>query len=283
MRCLAQRQRTCGGLRRGDEGESVRLHGRREAMAWALCVGLPLGFPPENALAISNGSAVSQAWSALSGAPADLTFPVSFAGTWIVYSTLTAVDVPQGEVLLQDVAVVDRARGDVGRQVTYPMRFVRNGRDEVVMDRAYNVAAVAEATVRARDAVADVRWELDDPNVLRASLGDGRSAFVRVTQRSETYPAPDRIETSEVAEVVLDRAEGQDSQAKVKATRTFTKWKFRDDEAAGDGPVIVAACTVYDFLTPFDGDAFIQSKGQPVAQYTYRLALFRATPANLHS
>jgi hypothetical protein len=71
-------------------------------------------------------------------------------------------------------------------------------------------------------------------------------------------------------------------QPKIKSSRTFTKWKFRPAEAAGDGPVIVAGQTVYDYLTSFD-PGFIDSKGQPVTQYTYKLALFKANKFNLEN
>jgi len=62
---------------------------------------------------MSNGL-VSDAWSAVSGAPSDLTFPDEFLGTWLCYSTLTQVATPQGEALVQDMAVVRRAQKDVG-------------------------------------------------------------------------------------------------------------------------------------------------------------------------
>lgn len=86
------------------------------------------------AVAMSNG-VVSDAWASISGAPSDLTFPDEFMGTWLCYSSLTRVDTPQGDDLVQDVAVVNRARADVGGQIVYPMRFIRNNQGRVVMDR----------------------------------------------------------------------------------------------------------------------------------------------------
>ena len=269
--------------------------------------------PPPRATAMQNG-AVSEAWSALSGAPSDLTFPDDFVGTFICYSTLTAVTTPQGEDLVQDMAVIQRARGDIGKQIAYPMRFIRNGLGKVVMDRSYNVVTMAEATAKAYDVIRDVEWDVDDPNTLRAVLpGDGRSVFFRVNQRSEEYPEPDRIETSEVAQIVFeggDRGNGltavtgadgfggdrpaggagafvetpdaRGAPPKVKSSRTYTKWKFRPVEKAGDGPVVVASQNVYDYLTSFDR-GFLESKGEPVTQYTYKLALFKANKYNLEN
>ena len=270
---------------------------------------------PERASAMSNGL-VSDAWSAVSGAPSDLTFPDEFLGTWLCYSTLTQVAIPQGEALVQDMAVVRRAQKDVGEQIVYPMRFIRNNQGRVVMDRAWNVARMAEATAKAYNVIESVEWDVDDPNVLTASLGnDGRSVFFRVNQRSEEFPAQDRIETSEVAQIVFDGQNGgyapasvsesgsgvvdpltagssivdplasaasSPRQPKIKSSRTYTKWKFRPVEAAGDGPAIVAGQTVYDYLTSFD-PGFIDSKGQPVTQYTYKLALFKANKFNLEN
>ena len=175
---------------------------------------------PAPAFAMSNGL-VSDAWSTISGAPSDLTFPEDFLGTWLCYSTLTRVDTPQGEELVQDLAVVNRARRDVGSQIVYPMRFVRNDQGRVVMDRAYNVVKMAEATAKQYNVIEAVEWDVNDPNVLRGSIGgDGRSVFFRVNQRSEEYPAPDRIETSEVAQIVFDGGDNGGTRRRRRRRRT---------------------------------------------------------------
>ena len=44
----------------------------------------------------------------------------------------------------------------------------------------------------------------------------------------------------------------------------------------------MASQNVYDYLTSFD-QGFIESKGQPVTQYTYKLALFKANKYNLEN
>lgn len=305
------------GPRGGDGSPSNDEVTRRDVLtaSFAAFGVVSLGSAP-SAKAMSNG-AVSDAWAKISGAPSDLTFPEEFAGTWLVYSSLTRVDTPQGEGMVQDMAVVDRARKDVGGQIIYPMRFIKNDQGRVVMDRAYNVVKMAEATARAYNVMDAVEWDVNDPNVLKAALGDGRSVFFRVNQRSEEYPAADRIETSEVAQVVFDGGDNggyaavpadkpeqvddfagaatsmveggvtpvvgsRANQPKVKSSRTYTKWKFRPVESAGDGPAIVASQVVYDYLTSFDA-GFIESKGEPVTQYTYKLALFKANQTNLEN
>ncbi len=297
--------------RRDGDGEACDVPGRRATLASLAAVAGAASWvgAPAPAFAMSNGL-VSDAWSTISGAPSDLTFPEDFLGTWLCYSTLTRVDTPQGEELVQDLAVVNRARRDVGSQIVYPMRFVRNDQGRVVMDRAYNVVKMAEATAKQYNVIEAVEWDVNDPNVLRGSIGgDGRSVFFRVNQRSEEYPAPDRIETSEVAQIVFDGGDnggyasppaptedglpdaisagaatgaGAARQPKIKSSRTFTKWKFRSVEEAKDGPAIVAGQTVYDYLTSFD-PGFIESRGQPVTQYTYKLALFKANKYNLEN
>ena len=299
---------------RRDEDDAAP--GRRAVLSALGAVAMGGGgavVPGNPAVAMENGL-ISEAWSAISGAPSDLTFPEDFLGTWLCYSTLTRVDTLQGDELVQDIAVVNRARKDVGQQIVYPMRFIKNDQGRVVMDRAYNVVRMAEATARAYNVIDSVEWDVNDPNVLRGRIGaDGRAVFFRVNQRSEEYPAPDRIETSEVAQIVFDGGDnggyaptptddavpaaipamalgpegtrdpsGAAKATKVKSSRTFTKWKFRSAEAAGDGPAIVAGQTVYDYLTSFD-PGFIESRGQPVTQYTYKLALFRANKYNLEN
>ena len=302
----AQRQSTEQAAIEAAEGQ-----GRRAMLASlaATAAASTVGGAVEPAEAMSNG-AVSDAWAAISGAPSDLTFPDEFLGTWLCYSTLTAVATPQGEDLVQDMPVVKRARGDIGNQIIYPMRFVRNNQGRVVMDRAYNVVKMAEATAKAYNVIDNVEWDVDDPNVLKGSIGDGRSVFFRVNQRSEEIPATDRIETSEVAQIVFDGGDnggysltpaaaadgipdvslsppgavGAANQPKIKSSRTFTKWKWRSAEAAeaSGGPAIVASQNVYDYLTTID-QGFIESKGQPVTQYTYKLALFKANKYNLEN
>ena len=306
-----QRRRETG---RRDEDDAAP--GRRAVLSALGAVAMGVGgavVPGNPAVAMENGL-ISEAWSAISGAPSDLTFPEDFLGTWLCYSTLTRVDNLQGDELVQDIAVVNRARKDVGQQIVYPMRFIKNDQGRVVMDRAYNVVRMAEATARAYNVIDSVEWDVNDPNVLRGRIGaDGRAVFFRVNQRSEEYPALDRIETSEVAQIVFDGGDnggyaptptddavpaaipamamgpegtrdpsGAAKATKVKSSRTFTKWKFRSAEAAGDGPAIVAGQTVYDYLTSFD-PGFIESRGQPVTQYTYKLALFRANKYNLEN
>jgi hypothetical protein len=228
---------------------------------------------PGGAIAIENGL-VTDAWSKLGGGPPDLYFPDEFVGTWLVFSKLKGVDLPQGEDMVQDMKVVERARGDIGQQQRYPLRFVRNSLGKVVFDRAYNTRKLAEA-LAGKGVMDNVEWSKDDPNILSATIRDGRVVNVRVTKRSEETPEPNRIETSELSEVVFESGV-PGVQPKVKSERTFTKWKFRPIEEAGEGPAIVATQVVYDYLTAFD-DKFIKSEGKAVTEFTYSLQMFPAS------
>jgi hypothetical protein len=218
---------------------------------------------------------VSEAWSKLGGGPSDLVFPEEFLGTWVVFSKLTKVDTPLGEDMVQDMDVVRRAMGDIGKEQRYPLRFVRNSLGKVVFDRSYNTVKLAEE-LAGKGVMKNVKWNVDDPNTLEAFLGDGtaRKVFVRVTKRSEDTPAPDRIETSEVLEQVFDDTL---KEPKVKSSRCYTKWKFRPIEQAGEGPAIVASQTVYDYLTGMDLEDFIESQGKAVTEYAYRMQMFPAS------
>lgn len=231
------------------------------------------------------GSQVDAVWQNITGAPPDLYFPGGvFGGGFIAESTLISADAPRGEDALPpaSAAALARAReNDLGRAIVYRARFVRapgpaGDRGAVILDRAYNTANLLAATPggAAPDAV---DWNPADPNDLAMRFGrGGLTARVRVTRRSQTDGAtPASTETSEFSQITL--AAG-DAPPRVKASRVFTKWKWRGVEDAGGGPTIVATQVVDEFLTPFDGggggapgDAVFGSGA--VVRYTYRLAL----------
>jgi hypothetical protein len=118
-----------------------------------------------------------------------------------VQSTLVRVELPRGEVAVPDLRGVERAReADLGRPMNYQAAFVRNGRGQVVLDRARNTAellAVYYPRVGADALTRMVSWDVDDPNALRLRLPDGGSVDTRVTRRSLAAPEPRKLETSE--------------------------------------------------------------------------------------
>ena len=175
---------------------------------------------------------MTEAWSAAGGGPADLTFPDAFLGTWACTSTLLRVDTPLGLQAVQDPAVVARAEATVGRSDVFPLRFLRNGKGEVILvrgpnsaglsggcaaaapagatgarpllprraaqDRPFNTLALAAAA--ASPGLEVVEWDPDNPNSMRLRSADGRGLFTRVTRRFQEAPSPGRLTTSEVVE-----------------------------------------------------------------------------------
>jgi len=233
-----------------------------------------------NAYAIENGL-ISSAWESFGGGgPSDLTFPETFIGEWVVNATLQSVQLPEGAEVVSNLESIERAKKDIGKPTSYPLRFIKNSRNDVILDRAYNTEKLAEYTMNVKNGsvFTDIDWNYDDPNIMKCSLANGKSIFFKVTARSETTIDDDvsakRFETSEVAEVVFNDAVGADPT--VKRTRTYTKWLYRSEKDAQPGqPLIVCTQTVLDYLTPFAGDdAFIKVAGRPVTQYNYKLAMY---------
>ena len=250
---------------------------RRRALSAASSLAFVAWSANGRARATSN-TTLSDAWSALGGGDADLVFPELFEGNWIASSTCTAVDAPLGDEFIRDRGAYERQRADIGAEFNYPIRFSRNSRGDVVQDRAFNVRAVAEASRGGGRRVLDgeIDWDINDPNVLKLTTGDGARVFYRVQARSmETNIDARALTTSELAQIVVDR--GGDAggvEPKVKSTRVVTKYKYRTAEEAKRGPQIVVSQTVYEYLTSFDDDQkFIQARGKPVQVSVYKLAL----------
>ena len=271
---LAEFARDAGAA---DDDHARRVVRRRHALGAALCANA--AWTRDAARATSNAT-LSDAWSALGGGDADLVFPDLFEGNWIASATTTAVDAPLGVEFIRAARAFERQRADIGAVFNYPIRFSRNARGDVVQDRAFNVRAVAEASRGGGRRVLDgeIDWNIDDPNVLRLTTGDGARVFYRVQARSMETDADARaLTTSELAQVVVDRGgdgSGGGVEPKVKSTRVVTKYKYRTAREANGGAQIVAAQTVYEYLTSFDDDqTFIRARGRPVEVSVYKLAL----------
>jgi hypothetical protein len=284
------------GQSRHARNRTTSLHRRRRdvllaSTSAALVVASVFGSneTTNRAEAIESGF-ISDAWESFGGGgPSDLTFPESFQGEWLVNATLTDVDLPEGAEVVSNIESVNRAKKDVGRPTSYPLRFVRNSRNEVILDRAWNTEKLAEYTMNVKNGsvFTSIDWNLDDPNVMKCSLADGKTIYFKVTARSETEDdsRKRRFETSELAEVVFNDYEGSGTDPNVKRTRTYTKWLWRDEKDAQAGqPLIVCTQIVLDYLTPFSSgngnadETFIRVAGKPVTVYTYKLAMFKTGP-----
>ena len=243
-----------------------------------------LAAAPPPAAASKAGGAVDGLWTAVTGAGADLYFPESaFGGLFDAESTLTAAAAPRPDALPPaTAAALEWARAvDLNATIRYRARFIPpppgGGAPpgSVVLDRAFNTRNLVAATPGGTPPDA-VEWDYRDPNDLTMRFAGGLVARVRVTRRSETAAPGDNpaaLETSEFSQVTLDAGGG--APPRVKATRVFTKWRWRGAEEAGGGATVIATQVVAEYLSIYDGDAafFAQPSDEPVVTYTYRLAM----------
>ena len=264
-----------------EEDDVANLHRRRLLFAFASAASTVAA----DAHATSN-TAVSDAWSAVTGSMSDLTFPKTFLGNWLVESRTASASAPLGREFVRDIGAFERISREttLTEPLVYPLRFMENARGDVVFDRAFNVRALAEASRGSggrRSVDGDIEWSVDDPNVLKLTSGDGARVFYKVTARSMDRDDEKRtITTSELAQVVVDRA-GAGAAPSVKSTRVVTKFKWRTPEQANGGPQIVASQTVYEYLVAgaASDDDFIAARGRPVEVDVYRLAMIPWTDA----
>lgn len=236
--------------------------------------------PPAEAL--SDGA--DRLWEAIGGGPPDLYYPEEFFGTWQVVSTLVDVDVPMGEELLTDSRAVQRAKATINQPLPYMQRFVRAANGKVIADRPFNIESLTTASMGGRSIIEGIEWDPENPNVMRIRIPGSSEIFSRVTKRfQEDAPAESRLSTSEVVEQVFPQGDGR--PPRIKASRCLTKYKWRSEEAARGGPVIVGTQIVSDFVTDFDNGISADRvmdviKGTPAVVYTYRIALQRPAAAD---
>lgn len=250
----------------------VILNGRRDLLALVTMGGLSLlASPPATAATFEQNSL-----AALGMAPRDLSFPDVFEGHWNVESVLTKVELPFGEEAVPDLAVVKRAQAeDLDKIVKYPIHFQRNADGSVILDRKYNTAAMLEiyTGMKLEDVMSRIQWKASSPDHLEISLPGGLRVTSDVTRRSQEFLSDDLLETSEFYQQLVDSAQLQN--VRLKASRAYTKWRWRETDGPADNvPTIVATQVISDFLSPYDQKATIlQSLGKPVTIYTYRMSL----------
>lgn len=116
----------------GAPSRSVRTFamGRREAVAGGLVIPVIFNLlNPKLVSASKAGPAADRLWESLGGAKDDIAFPELFKGRWVVESTLISAATPQGEDLVPDMRVVQRARDqDLHATQQYSITFSTNGR-----------------------------------------------------------------------------------------------------------------------------------------------------------
>ena len=122
----------------------------------------------------------------------------------------------------------------------------------------------------------DINWQVDDPNILKIHLR-GLDIFTRVTRRFSEISAR-TLESSELFEQVFDRGLGN---PKVKASRLYTKFKWRDLEETPEGqPQIIATQQLYNFITPIDSadpQLAFSNLSDPSSIFKYKMAFFKTS------
>lgn len=175
------------------------------------------GLPCTPAKATKLGPAVDQAWERLGGGPSDLSFPIEFLGTWRANSTLVQVETPLGDSAVPNPQVsilpctpsklpqaFERAKSELNQTMEYLVKFIQNGRGQVVLDRRFNTVEMLKLYYAdAKDLSQRIQWNINDPNGLRLSLPGGMSISTLVTRRSQNDNADQRrLETSEFLRMV---------------------------------------------------------------------------------
>jgi len=124
----------------------------------------------------------------------DVLYPKWTLGKWTASSTLRSVLAPAGEGLFSPgrngTEALRRAREEVGQPLEYAVRWRPAAGELVVVDREYNTAAIARATM-GRDAVQDV--QADGPDHLSLVLrpdGAPASSLFRADLRVVCIRAP---------------------------------------------------------------------------------------------
>jgi hypothetical protein len=252
----------------------------RRSGLWGLVVALT-GASTLDSPAVAAGARTS----AIDFKPRDLEFPDFFEGLWTVTSVLTKVDVPYGEAAVPDIRVVRRAQDDLNRPVRYTIRFIRGAgadADVVVMDRRWNTGALLSEYMPGMSmerAMERIQWSPASPDRMVVNVGS-LVVTTDVTRRSQERTAEDALTTNEFTQQFFDDSNG----VKLKASRAYTKWKWRTSDVGGKQ--IIASQTIADYSDPADPGSIapgvpLQSVGQPIVLTTYRLSLVPAEPESL--
>lgn len=196
------------------------LSGLLLALLLGLMLAAPAGAAPADK-ALQQRLAAWPAWSL--PAPlerpgrSDLIYPDWFAGHWRVHS--------------HD----DPDREGTGMDLTYSVRFERDGQGRVVGDRAFNASAVGRAALGER--LLRVRNDPRNPNRQIALLAGGLQLESTVIGRRQATPDADTLLAAELSLQVLHRsvdadAEGRDDSGgdpRISRVETLSRYRRLDD------------------------------------------------------
>ncbi|KAG0607125.1 hypothetical protein M758_8G004000 [Ceratodon purpureus] len=204
---------------------------------------------------------------------ADIYYPSFFEGTWNCFSTLTAVEAPQGEDKA-DRRSMEFSRKQLGYTVEYQARFV-SFQGHVIGDRSFTTSSLVESTM-GKDVIRAASWDPHQPNRLALTLRGGLKVENVVTKRSAEVTGPGQFDTSEFSKQVFDNSAMKDGPPSVKASQNLTRYRWDPTELAVDE--IEAFQRVAMFPLPSEGmdlaDVMVMDK--PVTLYKYRVKFTRA-------
>ena len=153
----------------------------------------------------------------------DVYYPPWFLGRWRATSTLREVLAPAGAELFSPgrngTALLAKARAEVGDPLAYDVRWRRDGENNVVVDRAYNVESISRASMGA-GAVQSTQEDGPDHLVMvlkpsGAAPGALFRADVRVVARRADAPRADGdgFDCAEVVRQTVVAVQGEQAAA----------------------------------------------------------------------
>ncbi|CAM6130036.1 unnamed protein product [Calypogeia fissa] len=204
----------------------------------------------------------------------DIYYPRFFEGTWNCYSTLIAVETPQGDDKV-DLKAVEQSRKRLGYTTTYQARFVPF-EGYVVCDRLFTTVSLVESII-GKKTVEHGTWDPRQPNRLELILRGGAKVESTVTKRSAGMFSPYEFESAEFTRQVLDNFSVTDGPPTVKASQNLTRYQW--DIAADEVSKIEAIQKVSMYAVPKEGKDFegmeMFNTTTPITIYKYRITFER--------
>jgi hypothetical protein len=202
----------------------------------------------------------------------DIYYPREFEGIWNCYSTLTAVDTPQGEERA-DRKSLEFSRKQLGYTVEYKARFFPF-QSKIIGDRLFTTLSLVESTI-GKDVLRRGVWTPDKPNQITLELQNGLKVTNLVTKRSSEVTGPGQFDTSEFSRQVFDNGTIKDGPPMVKASQNFTRYRW--DATSNPVSKIEAFQTVAMFPLPGEGMDIMDAMGmdKPITVYKYRVYFTR--------
>ncbi len=220
------------------------------------CLGLPAWAVPLSQW-VNNFPKIQSA-QVLESASGALVYPEWFLGTWQVRTTLTDLAAPLGEKIINRQAFA-ASRSLKGKPVSFRARFIRNSRQEVVADLAFNNRSISEAYF-GKENIVRVEAGPEEPNRQVLTLkGNRRGELITLRRRTE-QPGTNQFDVAEFYQQTFIGSRVPNLRG-IETTTLYRR--TRDDRIGADQVTAV-------FLDPRD-PAYFDARNRPVTLYRYRL------------